>query len=227
MNPFVSLLKTKPMTLIMSLPKNDIEMCSAAFEAGADVVKVHCNLTHNASNTVFEPFQTYVEPFSQMLSNAKGPMGLVLGANVSDVRNDMFAASKLPFDFFSLYVHHVPPTLLTLPQALMAACGHGYTVEEAAQLQAVGAQVLEASVIAHDGYGQLLTLRDIIEYRRLCVATALPVVVPTQRYIHPEDLPYLRDAGVRGIMIGAIVTGFETETIVRAIEAFRNAIDQL
>lgn len=227
MNRFVQLLRTRPMTLIMSLPQNDVALSRRSFEAGADVVKVHANLAHRASNTGFGPFEGYAEAFAAMLGQATGPMGLVLGANVADVRRDMHSASALPFSFFSLYAHHAPPTILSLPQALMAACGHGYAIEEAAALEAVGAQVLEASIIAPEGYGAPLSVRDVIAYRRLCAATGLPVVVPTQRHIAPEDLPYLRDAGVRGIMIGAIVTGSDPDGIPRAVEAYRAAIDRL
>lgn len=227
MNDFIQMLHKKPMTLIMSLPKNDVVLCNRAFDAGADVVKVHCNLSHHASNTGFEGFGTYVDIFTQMLSEAKGPMGLVLGAEPGDVRRDMPEAAKLTFDFFSLYAHHVPPTLLGFPQALMAACGHGYALEEAACLEQCGAQALEASVIPHEGYGQPLNLRDVMGYRMLCQATRLPVVVPTQREITPEDVPYLRDAGVKAIMIGAIVTGRETESIAHAVDRFRRAIDKL
>ena len=227
MNAYLNMLQDKPMTLIMSLPRNDAALCRAAFEAGADVVKVHCNVQHRASKNGFGPLSSYAGIFQEMLAEAKGPMGLVPGADAADVRRDMEAASRLPFAFFSLYVHHVPPTLLGMPQALMAACAHDYTMEEAATLEAAGAKVLEASVVPPEGYGQALTLRDVIAYRRLCEATRLPVVVPTQRRIAPEDLPYLRDAGVRGIMIGAIVTGDDEEGIVRAVASFRAAVDRL
>lgn len=227
MNPFVKRMTDSPMTLIMSLPQNDAEMSRAAYEAGADVVKVHCNLSHRASKNGFGPLSAYTDVFAKMLAEAEGPMGLVPGADAADVLRDMEAASRLGFDFFSLYAHHAPPTLLRLPQALMAACAHDYTACEAAALGAAGAAVLEASIVAPEGYGQPLSLRDIMTYRRLCEASALPVVVPTQRHVLPEDVPYLRDAGVRGIMIGAIVTGGETKTMRPAIAAFRRAIDRL
>jgi len=227
MNDFVALLNQKPMTLIMSMPRNDVALCRAAFDAGADVVKVHSNLSHHASSMQFLPFEAYEALFREMLQSAPGPMGIVPGTDAAEVIHTAKMASTLPFSFFSLYAHHVPPTILSLPQALMAACASDYTVEEAATLADTGASVLEASVIPGDGYGQPLSLRDVIRYRRICEATRLPVVVPTQRSVLPEDLPYLRDAGVKGIMIGAIVTGSEQASITRAIQNFRMAIDRL
>jgi len=227
MNRFVEMLRGKPMTLIMSLPRNDVGLCRVAFEAGADAVKVHSNLSHHASNNQFKPFEAYEEMFGEMLQSAPGPMGIVPGADVSEVLHTAKKASVLPFDFFSLYAHHAPPQILSLPQALMTACAFDYTDAEVAGISNAGASVLEASVIPGDGYGQPLSLRDVIRYRRICEGTRLPVVAPTQRRVLPDDLPYLRDAGVKGIMIGAIVTGSEQASIARAIESFRRAIDKL
>ena len=53
MNEYLRMLSEKRLTLIMSLPYNDPALCRAAFEAGADVVKVHINVEHRASGTHF------------------------------------------------------------------------------------------------------------------------------------------------------------------------------
>lgn len=227
MNAYLQMLNAKQMTLIMSLPRNDAALCKKAFEAGADVVKVHCNVQHRASSQGFGRFDTYRDTFVQMLEEAQGPMGLVPGADLEAVLADMEAASALPFDFFSLYVQHIPPTILAAPQAIMAACGHGYAVSEIPLLMASGIHAIEASIIPAEGYGMPLSLQDIIDYRAICDASSLPVTVPTQRRILPADLPYLRDAGVRALMIGAIVTGTEDDTILDAIKRYRTAIDAL
>ena len=55
----------------------------------------------------------------------------------------------------------------------------------------------------------------------------IPVVVPTQRLIAPQDVPALVRAGVKGLMIGAVVTGRERDGIVRAIRAFKAAIAEV
>ena len=39
--------------LIASLPRNDPELARAALAGGADVLKVHLNVTHNASGVRF------------------------------------------------------------------------------------------------------------------------------------------------------------------------------
>ena len=74
-------------------------------------------------------------------------------------------------------------------------------------------------------YGQPLNARDLIRYRNVVKHTKLPVVVPTQRLIRPEELGPLMQTGVRGLMIGAVVTGRTEDSIRRAVAAFRNQLD--
>lgn len=76
-------------------------------------------------------------------------------------------------------------------------------------------------------YGQRLTAKELLEYAAITEASDLPVVVPTQRAIHPEEVGCLASIGVSGIMIGAVVTGKTGETIKKSISEFRNAIDRL
>ncbi|MGI6672628.1 MAG: hypothetical protein ACOX58_13815 [Christensenellales bacterium] len=221
-----TLLNTRTMTLIVSLPRNDADLSRAAFDAGADAVKVHCNIMHRASGSGFGPLSAYAEVFEQILSEAKGPVGLVPGAAMEDVQRDMPEAAQLPFDFFSVYAHHAPASLLKNREMLMLALGHGDGPEDARALAGLQVPMLEASVIAADGYGAPLSAKDVAMYQGLCTASPVPIVVPTQRSIAPEDLLYLYHAGVKGIMIGAIVTGTEQSSIVRSVAAFRNVIDK-
>ena len=79
MNEYLRMLSEKRLTLIMSLPYNDPALCRAAFEAGADVVKVHINVEHRASGTHFGRLAEEREALEEMLSHRAGPMGLVLG----------------------------------------------------------------------------------------------------------------------------------------------------
>ena len=217
----------KKMVLIMSLPANSPEMCAAAFEAGADVVKCHVNLHHHASGGLFGSLDASWDVLETMLSSRKGPMGLVLGADVNDVERDMEKAMKLPFSFYSLYAHHVPPCLSTGPVPIMAAADSTYTLEEIRRMPACGASILEASIVPGDEYGTRLSMRDLLKYRMICENVDVPVVVPTQRRILPSDVPSLHACGISGLMIGAIVTGRETRSVVEAVHAFRNAIDAL
>lgn len=109
----------------------------------------------------------------------------------------------------------------------MAACDGSYSLDEIREMPACGTDVLEASVIPGAEYGQPLSMRDLLKYQLIAQNVSVPVVVPTQRAIRTEDVAALVRTGVRGLMIGAVVTGREASTIARAVEAFRKAIDEV
>ena len=227
MNEFVKLLQKEKPALIMSLPCNDPALSRAAFEAGADVVKVHINVEHRASGNGFGRLDQEKAALAQMLAEAKGSMGLVPGGSLEAASLDIRAASEMDFAFFSTYIHHMPVLNPAPRQAWMAACDGSYELWEIEKLAQAGAQVLEASVMPGAEYGQPLSMRDVVRYSAIAAHTSLPMVIPTQRFIRPQELPALRDAGMKGIMIGAVVTGRTEESIRSAAVAFRNAIDRM
>lgn len=227
MNEYLNLLASPKITLIMSLPQNDTALCRAVFEEGADAVKVHINVEHRASGSRFGRLAEERPALEKMLAEAKGPMGLMIGASVEAAAQDVEAASQMGFDFFSVYAHHMPVIGPTPSQAWMVACDGSYSLDEVAAMQRVGAQVLEASIMPGAEYGFPLSLRDLMRYSALRAHTQLPIVIPTQRAIRPEELRALASIGMNGLMIGAVVTGQEEASIRKTVRAFRNAIDRM
>ena len=227
MNDYLRLLNDNKLTLIMSLPKNDPALCEAAFEAGADVVKVHINVEHRASGTHFGRLSEELPALRAMLDNRRGPMGLVPGGTLADALLDLEAVKELPFSFYSLYAHNTPAALTQGDVPVMAACDSTYSLEETAEMARCGAGILEASIVPGAEYGTRLSLRDLLRYSAIARRVDIPVVVPTQRVILPEGVPALVRAGVKGLMIGAVVTGRDKDGICRAIRAFRAAIQEV
>ena len=226
MNDYLRMLKEKKLTLIMSLPRNDPALCRAAFESGADAVKVHINVDHRAGGTHFGRLAEERPALEEMLDQRKGPMGLVVGGTLEAAGLDQRELRALPFSFHSVYAHCMPAWALGSGVPLMAACDGSYSLEEIKAMPACGADVLEASVISGAEYGRPLSMRDLITYRAIARAVSVPVVVPTQRFIRPEEVDALIRTGVKGLMIGAVVTGKEEASIARAVRAFRKAIDE-
>ncbi|MDO5602126.1 MAG: hypothetical protein Q4G07_05090 [Oscillospiraceae bacterium] len=225
---YMELLKRKKMTLIMSLPANDPALARAAWANGADVVKVHINVQHRASKNLFGSFAQEEEALSRILAEAKGPCGLVAGGDLESALRDYEAAVKAGFSFISLYARHMPSQILSCPSVYkMAALDPGYTLEEAEDLPRIGADVLEASVMQPDTYGDPLSAKELLQYSALCRHTPLPVVVPTQRRVTAADVPLLQRCGVKGLMLGAVVTGKTVESVAASVSAFRAAIDAL
>ncbi|HBO35132.1 MAG TPA: hypothetical protein DD633_00800 [Sphaerochaeta sp.] len=225
---YMELLAQKKPTLIMSLPENNPEFAKIAFDNGADVVKVHVNLHHHASQHQFATFEQECDKLVRILSNAKGPCGIVAGQDVEQVRKIYLDIVDLGFEFISLYAHHTPLELLRCDKIKkMIAFDNTYDLGDLRYLAQIGADVFEASVMAPDTYGQPLSSRELVTYKRICKNTGLPVVIPTQRKIRPDEMEQLMDCGISGIMIGAMVTGLLGESIGAAVAAFRKAIDRL
>lgn len=225
---YLELLAREKMTLIMSLPANDPELARVAWENGADVVKVHINLDHHASKTHFGSIQVEDAALRRILEAAKGPCGLVAGGDLELAQHDYREAAAMGFEFVSLYAKHTPIEILQSDCLLkMVALDNSYTLDEVRALRKIGGHVLEASVMDPDTYGQRLSAKELMQYQNICDNTELPVVIPTQRAIRPEELTALKQCGVRGIMIGAVVTGKSADSIGHAVAAFRKAIDEM
>ena len=99
MDKFRQMLKEERFPLVMSLPRNDPALARAAWENGADVVKIHINVKHHASQTLFGSFEEERGAIEAMLAEAKGPMGIVLGADCCAAERSLPQAVAYGFDY--------------------------------------------------------------------------------------------------------------------------------
>lgn len=208
--------------LIVSLPANSAALAQAAVEAGADALKVHINVRHEASGTVFGSLAEERENLEAIVA-AGLPTGIVPGAGGSlPSPEEMRELEAMGVDFFDLYDHDMPLWLARWQGKMTRAIAvsEATPLPVVADLAPLGFEMVEAAIIPHEGYGQRMSVADLMAYRRVREATKLPIIVPTQRAIQPDDVPALLAAGVNAIMIGAIVTGKEPESLGRATERF-------
>lgn len=217
--------------LLVSLPRNDPEMAQRALEAGADGLKVHMGLSHFASGLETGSLDEEAEAIGA-ICGLGAPVGIVPGAgeNLAN-RDEMQRLAELGIDFFDLYAQDMPAWMLAMadcPLSVMVAFSS--THRPWALVERVGGSsrpdLIEASIMPHELYGEPLTAADVSEYAEIAHRAPQPVIVPTQKAIRPDEVGVLVDAGVAGILIGAIVTGTETDTIAEATERFRRAIDE-
>ena len=82
----------------------------------------------------------------------------------------------------------------------------------------------EASIIHHDDYGTPLSTLDLARYQNLARVLKTPFIVPSQKKLLPSDQRLVRRSGAAGVLIGAIVTGREADSIEAATRAFREAM---
>ncbi len=213
----------------MSLPRNDVELARAAIEGGADALKVHLNVHHHASGTLFRTWREERDVIRRIVSQANVPVGIVPGAQTMASDEELSEIAAAGIDFWDAFVHHALPRMLERNDlGCMMAVNFQFPLERAALVGQLGARVIEASIVPPDEYTSPLTAHDLVSYRVLAEhAAPTPIVIPSQRRYLPRDVPHLQRAGARGIVIGAVVTGHDAHSLRDATRAFRTEIDRM
>ena len=214
--------------LYVSLPRNEVELAEAALEAGADGLKVHLNVHHHASGTHFGSWEEEQAVIREILALG-APVGMVPGTRESTITpREAREIEAAGVDFLDAYIEDMPmmvvETITTL--GVMAALSS----RDEASGWSLGplkgrCALLEASVVHPDGYGLPPAPHDLIAYRQIAERYPdLPATVPTQRALRPAEVEGVLATGMRGILIGAIVTGQTAEGIRRVTEEFRRVV---
>ncbi|NCO36301.1 MAG: hypothetical protein AUJ92_09515 [Armatimonadetes bacterium CG2_30_59_28] len=230
MNQFLRKCRTDRISLIVSLPANSPELAIAAIAGGAECLKVHIRVHHDASGTHFGSLEDERGNLESILSVAGTvPVGIVAGAEDAATPEEMSSLAEMGFDFFDLYDYCMPAWMLNeTSMTRVVAIGPEWNPDQLRSLQSMGgADILEAAIVPHDRYGEPLSVRDITQYRAISGFADAPVIVPTQKKVRPEEVPVLVDAGIRALMIGAIVTGKHPEGIENVTSHFRSQIDEV
>lgn len=216
-------------TLMVSLPKNCPDMARAAVEAGAQCLKVHINCHHFASDTRFGTWDQEKDVIAE-IRDAIGdvPLGIVTGEASQPEPDELQELSQFGFDFWDLFCRYTPPEYLDLPNlGRMVAIDSSWEPWLVQSLAGLGVDVIESSIIPREFYHSPLNLEDLARYDRLADCSPMPILIPTQKAIRPEQVGYLSRIGAAGITIGAVVTGLTAAELGRVTSEFRNAIDQL
>ena len=233
MNQLRNQLLQQEFTLLVSLPRNDVQLAQAALRGGAQGLKVHINVAHFASGTRFgslEEERDNLDAILEVARAANASVGIVPGARTDDSYafaspDDFAQLAQMGIDYFDSYPGDAPAWALTQKYLdVMMAAFHGGSVRQMQALERAGMRLCEASIMHHDDYGKELTAADVAAYAELCAALESPVIIPSQKRLTPEDVPALKASGARGVLIGAIVTGREAESIEAATQAFREAL---
>lgn len=231
MSDFLKLLNEEKITLIVSLPKNEIKFADAAIRGGAQALKVHINVSHKASGNSFGNMNEEMKKLGEIISLCKDkglPIGIVAGGDDNIPMEEIKQAIDNGFTFISLYDKHMNP--LTLEEKdlyKMVAITDEYDLQWVKSYDSLPIDALECSIMDPDTYGKPLTVREILQYQSVRNSTKKPIVIPTQRAIKPEQVRILSNMGINGIMIGAIVTGNDERGLYETTKKFRDAIDTI
>ena len=223
------------MRLIVSLPENRLELAQAAAAGGADALKLHLNVTHDASGAHFGGWAEERSAITSIISAVDVPVGVMPGAEKLPSPEDFADMAASGVRFIDLFAHHFPLHLLERWSVfeLIVAINRVLPERELfylTRLEREGANrisMLEAAIVPQEDYGKPLTFANVAAYRALADASQVPLLIPTQKLIQPEDLCLLNEEGIGGVMLGVIVTGRGAETIERVTRAFRLVIEDI
>lgn len=209
----------------MSLPRNDVELARAALEGGAQGLKVHINVEHFASGTRFGSLEEERDSLTQIVALARefgANVGIVPGSEGNFASpQDFMELGHIGIDYFDAYPAEAPAWVFAQSDLdIMMAAFHGANLHEFSTLEGLGMTLCEASILPHEEYGKALSALDLARYAHLVSHLEVPVIVPSQKKIEPRDIPALQKTGVKGLLIGAIVTGREVESLGRATRSF-------
>ncbi len=211
-------------TLLVSLPQNNINFARAALRGGAQGLKIHLNVHHHASGTHFGSWSEERENVTQIVQIAQehgASVGIVPGGETFATPEEFKELAAVGVDYFDAYPLDAPAwTLGQRDLDIMMAAYAAGTIEEMIALEAMGMHLCEASIVTQDLYGTPLNALDIARYKALNDALESPIVVPSQKKLVPHDVFALRAAGARAVLIGAIVTGRDADSLENAVRAF-------
>lgn len=205
--------------VIVSLARHDLDLARAALDAGAFALKTHLNAFHRATGTRFGSF-AQERPFFEQLARLGCPLLVMAGQETVPTAAEMDALADLGFEGFNVYVDHLQPHLLKSRLRPMPALSSASTAEDVKRIAAMPGCIIEASIMPFERYRTAMTAEDLERYRAIATAAPVPVIVPSQLALTPEDGEQLRRAGVAAPLLGAIVTGDTAGTARPAIEAF-------
>lgn len=224
----INILKKESISLIVSLPENNLEFAEATLSAGADILKIHINVEHRASKTRFGSLKEELKNIKEIVSLCKKydrPIGIVAGGHDKIPMSEIDGIIDEGFNFISLYDKHMNPLVFNKDIDKMVAIDNEYKLEYVKAYDELPIDVLECSIMDPSTYGNELTVRELLQYKSIRDATSKPIVIPTQRSITPEQSIVLQQIGMNALMIGAIVTGKTKESIYEATLKYRKAID--
>jgi len=228
MDKLVNLINTKKMTIIVALPANSVEMAIAAANNGAHAIKTHIRMTHRASKVEFGTLEQERDSLTNILQAVDLPVGIVPGATLDVSKKDIEEIADMDFDFYDMFTTFIRPQLFEVGNiSVMGAVDSSFDIDAIAALSKNPIQMMEIAIIPASGYGAPLSIVDLVNYRQTIERMEIPAIIPSQRTLTPEDVPYLYETGAKALLIGVLSTGTDLDILARQTAAFRNAVEKL
>lgn len=206
MSKLLAMLKEKPLTLVVHLPENNIEMAQAAEKMGADALMVS---------------QGYDE--EKVLDAVSIPVGLDLAA--SDPKSSA-SLLKLDFDFINFHPSHIEH-YEKFKKTKIAMLDEEFTLDKLMSAMDKKIDAIDAAIIPIAQSPKELVVGDLQNYIAIALSSNLPVLIPTQRNIKSSEVPIIWDTGAKGLILTKVVLGDSVKSVSRVVAEYRVAIDNI
>lgn len=228
-NSLRTLFDQKKLSIIVSLPENRVDLAKAALDAGADALKFHINVNHRASGNEFKDIDYYMETFREIRELYDGPLGLVLSDDVNKVNQlDLQQIKDIGFTYFSLYSKDITSKLLLQNELeKTVAVDDLFHLNEVKVIENFDMKAVELSVVKKADYGKPLNFEDITLYMNYRKQTNLPIIIPSQKKLVPEDLDIFHQIGIQSAMLGAVTTGTTEKSIYETVTTFTKKVSTI
>lgn len=212
--------------VLVSLARHDIDLAKAAVAAGAFGIKMHLNAYHRASGSTFGTFEEEL-PFIEQLAKLGKPLLVMSGQEKQPSPAELERLAGFGFEGFNLYFKDAQPHLFRSRLRPILALDSDSTDAEIDTIAAIPGAMIEASVTRFADYGKPLDGADLDRYAAIVARSGLPVLAPSQKRFIADDMARLKGAGVRAVIIGAIVTGSTPSTLSAALPSIVRAAEGL
>ena len=213
MSRLIAILNKEPLTLIVKLPGNTVEMAKAAEASGADAICLSYSEDKDALGDIIDAI--------------KIPVGMSLDENIL-TEEEMKDFKKLGFDFIDIPSNDAPDHLLKMGGfGRIVALDPDYSEIDLTRLSERPIDGLDAAIIMPEDWGKDLNVGDLQRYITITMSTTLPVIVPAQKSIRASEVPIIWDTGAKGIMIGKNIIGDNVRSMKAVIKEYRSAIESI
>lgn len=202
--------------VLVSLGRHDLDLAKAAVDAGVFGLKFHLNAFHRASGTTFGSFAEE-RPFIEQLAKLGKPMLVMSGQDIQPSLDELNALADYGVEGWNIYLKHVQPHLYQSRLKPILALDSASGQADIDAIRAVPGAMVEASIGRFAEYGQPLNDDDLFRFADIVRTSGRPVIAPSQKKFTPADIPRLRAAGIGAVLLGAVVTGLDPESLIRSV----------
>lgn len=215
--------------IISNLYTNSAQLALASEEGGADAIELNLNLEESGTGVRYGTIDLEEHAISEVIGSVKVPVGIRIGDTPMIRREEWEKIVSTGIDYVKMMAHHMPSYVYNDERICkIISVGSGYVLEQVEILAHDGRiGAIEAAIISPQVFRLPLTLLDITTYALITRRASKPVIVPTQKYIEPNDLRILKKIGIEGLVINYTITGTEPLNYTEILHEYKKVAEEL